>query len=948
MGRATPHPIAIAGMHRSGTSMITRALHDAGLHLIAEDEAELIRAADDNPEGFWENKAIVACNDDLLEATGGAWDHPPELLPQGADDPRVADLVEPARAALDALRAHERWGFKDPRVCLTAPFWLDLEPDLRFVICVRHPLEVALSLKRRNQNSYSLGLALWERYYSAVLDAVPRDRRIVSHYDSFFTDPEGELSRVCAFAGLDPATATVRGDLRHHTVDVGLADAGVSDTVRTLYAELCKEAGVAIPAEPPADEGRVHRLVLDGAVATRHAEQRLAAIERLEERELQFRAEHGANEEALRTRVRDLERQLSDTRAQALTRLDEMARQLRVVEHEVAPGPVKRFVRRAAKKTLRTGKRAVGKGRATAVPAARRAAARLPEPTQDQLRRVQRGAAHPLPAAKSASRKAVPAVTTRTRTQARAAARRLPPPAQARLRVTWQRVRRVRAAPKPAARRAVAKLPDPAQAATRRAWNASAPVRRRGMRVARRLGPGPRGARAPKGPPLKDWKPGYEALVRDAVPEGATWIAMTPGSPATVRDVRSPRGTRFPDTPRGAPLADDLSNIAHLEALHCAGNRYLVVPEGSRRWLRRQAELRDHVVGTYRCLADAPDAGMVFDLDTPAAPADRSLRGEVRRLTAARDHDPAVLAWTDLDVASELPGVTTFRPPGDGALPYVDDSVEIVVRDEDHDARDARRVATVGVVTIAAGPAGIEVRGVEDLAAPATAGAHRVLVRAVAPEPERAWARALARRVADAGADLELGGRLDAIASDDHDVVLVVEPDVLPLPGAIEAAAAWVTEHPDSAVTGKVLRNDGRIDSAGGIVFADRSVALVAEGSDAVRAPWHDYTRPACWAPGLVAATTSLWARVDGPRGAPPRTFAREWCAAVWEQGGRVVYDPAIVAVRVRGRGGEASDPLPASAWQRVLDLRPARPGRLGDGEWRYLLAHDDVDACRG
>ena len=58
--------------------------------------------------------------------------------------------------------------------CLTAAYWLDLCPDLHFVICVRHPLEVALSLKRRNQNSYSLGLRLWEQYYTSVLEQVPR------------------------------------------------------------------------------------------------------------------------------------------------------------------------------------------------------------------------------------------------------------------------------------------------------------------------------------------------------------------------------------------------------------------------------------------------------------------------------------------------------------------------------------------------------------------------------------------------------------------------------------------------------------------------------------------------------------------------------------------------------------------------------------------------------
>jgi hypothetical protein len=102
-------PIAITGMHRSGTSMITRALHDSGLHLIGTGAEELIDAAEDNPEGFWENKAIVACNDELLEAAGGAWDNPPDLPPQAVDDPRVAHVAEAATAAITALSAYERW-----------------------------------------------------------------------------------------------------------------------------------------------------------------------------------------------------------------------------------------------------------------------------------------------------------------------------------------------------------------------------------------------------------------------------------------------------------------------------------------------------------------------------------------------------------------------------------------------------------------------------------------------------------------------------------------------------------------------------------------------------------------------------------------------------------------------------------------------------------------------
>jgi hypothetical protein len=205
-------------------------------------------------------------------------------------------------------------------------------------------------------------------------------------------------------------------------------------------------------------------------------------------------------------------------------------------------------------------------------------------------------------------------------------------------------------------------------------------------------------------------------------------------------------------------------------------------------------------------------------------------------------------------------------------------------------------------------------------------------------------------------ADIDAAGLAAAVrtgpdahgATDHHDVIVVVEPGVLPLPGAIETAAALAAARPGSAVAAKVLRPDGRLEAAGGTVFFDRSVALIAEDSPEVRAPWHDFVRPVCWAPGLVAAASTLWASIPGPEDRTGRPFLREWCAEVWARGGSVVYQPSVTAVRVAGDGGEASVPLVASAWQRVLDLRPARPGNLNDGAWRYILAHDDVEACRG
>ena len=67
--------VCIAGAHRSGTSMLTRLLHRCGLDL--GPESDLMPAAADNSDGFWENLRFVQLNDEILNAVGAAWDLPP-------------------------------------------------------------------------------------------------------------------------------------------------------------------------------------------------------------------------------------------------------------------------------------------------------------------------------------------------------------------------------------------------------------------------------------------------------------------------------------------------------------------------------------------------------------------------------------------------------------------------------------------------------------------------------------------------------------------------------------------------------------------------------------------------------------------------------------------------------------------------------------------------------
>jgi hypothetical protein len=242
-------PLCITGMHRSGTSMVARLLNLCGLYL-GRDE-DLLPAAPDNPEGFWENRHFLRLNDALLGRAGGAWDCPPPP-PAGGWETGVAfgRLRRRARKLVDRFRGREPWGWKDPRNCLTLPVWRAAAPGLKTLLCVRHPLAVAESLWARDGMSFAASFELWLAYNRAALAAAPPGCRVVTHYDRYFADPHAELRRVLGLLGLAAdgclarACAAVKPALAHHRVAACDIDPGGSPEVARCYRALCAEAGI--------------------------------------------------------------------------------------------------------------------------------------------------------------------------------------------------------------------------------------------------------------------------------------------------------------------------------------------------------------------------------------------------------------------------------------------------------------------------------------------------------------------------------------------------------------------------------------------------------------------------------------------------------------------------------------------------------------------------------
>lgn len=241
--------VCVVGMHRSGTSMVAAALSAAGVHLGGREAMQ--SPTPENPRGFWEHRRFVELNDLLLTTLGGSWDLPPPLPESWPRDPRLEPLRRDAEALLATFAGRKLWGWKDPRNSLTLPFWRGLvNDDLRIVVCLRHPLEVAASLAQRNGHTRALAFRLWSSYNRAIVENSTPGERLVTHYSSYFPDACPEISRLLRLLHIDPAdevvercAAMIAPDLRHHREDVVQADC-LPPAVAELYETLAAEAAV--------------------------------------------------------------------------------------------------------------------------------------------------------------------------------------------------------------------------------------------------------------------------------------------------------------------------------------------------------------------------------------------------------------------------------------------------------------------------------------------------------------------------------------------------------------------------------------------------------------------------------------------------------------------------------------------------------------------------------
>lgn len=210
--------LCVLGMHRSGTSCLAGTLEEAGVFL-----GDVDRHGRHNARGNRENRRIMALHDELLAANGGSWDDPPEQVRWAPEH------KDRQRKIICSYAGRPVWGFKDPRTLFTLEGWLEEIPQLTLLGIFRHPLAVAVSLRRRDRFPLERGVRLWEVYNRRLLACHARHRFPLLRFDAGESELPRQLADVLGRLGLPVAADRLK-----------FFDPGLRHAPRTRAA-LCRQ-----------------------------------------------------------------------------------------------------------------------------------------------------------------------------------------------------------------------------------------------------------------------------------------------------------------------------------------------------------------------------------------------------------------------------------------------------------------------------------------------------------------------------------------------------------------------------------------------------------------------------------------------------------------------------------------------------------------------------------
>ncbi|MEA2281702.1 MAG: hypothetical protein QOK21_2309 [Solirubrobacteraceae bacterium] len=276
MSAETKRLVLVVGVGRSGTSLLTGMLGQAGFHIPQPE----VKADDTNPRGFGEPQWVVDLHQRLLRARRitvndsrpAAWASTGAVADDEAVRSEVRDWLRTQFAAADTVVV------KDPRTVWFLPLWRRCADDLgiatSFVTMLRHPAEIVASA-RKSYGTWQTDASRAAAWLNVTLETERLTRgtqRAFVGYERLLQEWESELQRVGRLldipllAGIDrerfpQVDAFVDPTL--HRNRVTWADLDVPERVRVMAEDvwqqitaLAREDGDAEPARAGLDSSR--------------------------------------------------------------------------------------------------------------------------------------------------------------------------------------------------------------------------------------------------------------------------------------------------------------------------------------------------------------------------------------------------------------------------------------------------------------------------------------------------------------------------------------------------------------------------------------------------------------------------------------------------------------------------------------------------------------------
>ena len=150
-------PFVVIGMHRSGTSLVSRILDQSGIFMGLDLQSD------------HESKFFIGLNKWIYENAGADWARPAALEELIDYEPAKKQVEQYLRTRITSPSSKKfsgralknglldldcKWGWKDPRNGPALPIWKTIWPEMKVIHVIRHGVDVAASLHSRSLKNW--------------------------------------------------------------------------------------------------------------------------------------------------------------------------------------------------------------------------------------------------------------------------------------------------------------------------------------------------------------------------------------------------------------------------------------------------------------------------------------------------------------------------------------------------------------------------------------------------------------------------------------------------------------------------------------------------------------------------------------------------------------------------------------------------------------------------